>query len=103
MAIDENDFFRQATLRICSSLDMETAMQRSLQYLSEVMPVDHLILTLYDRGLGAVRTVFTVSLHTGRQEEYPLIPLSVEARKMLEKPSSLNTLFRGPRDLDSVM
>ncbi len=51
-AVDENDFFRQATLRICGSLDMETAMRGCLQYLSEVMPVDHLILALYDTRSG---------------------------------------------------
>jgi transcriptional regulator with GAF, ATPase, and Fis domain len=102
MAIDENDFFRQATLRICSSLDMETAMQRSLQYLSEVMPVDHLILGLYDRGLGAMRTISMVSLHVQR-EEYPLIPLSADVRKMLENPGSLNQVFIDRPDLDSVM
>ena len=76
----------------------------SLQYLSEVMPVDHLFLALYDRGLGAVRTVLPRSRFTmEREEEYPLIPLSVEARKILENPGSLNTIFKDRPDLDSVM
>jgi hypothetical protein len=34
MNIDENEFFRQATLRISSSLTIETAMQRCMDYLN---------------------------------------------------------------------
>jgi transcriptional regulator with GAF, ATPase, and Fis domain len=102
MAIDENDFFRQATLRICSSLDIETAMQRSLQYLSEVMPVDHLILGLYDRGLGAVRPFSVVPDHAQKGEN-PLIPLSADVRKMLENPGALNRVFIDRPDLGSVV
>jgi transcriptional regulator with GAF, ATPase, and Fis domain len=102
MAIDENDFFRQATLRICSSLDIETAMQRSLQYLSEVMPVDHLMLGLYDRGLGAVRPFSVVSDHAEKGGN-PLIPLSADVRKMLGDPGALNRVFIDRPGLGSVM
>ncbi len=102
MAIDENDFFRQATLRICGSLDMEVAMQRSLQYLSDVMPVDHLILGLYDRGLGAMRATSIVSGHS-EKDGNSLIPLSADVRKMLENPGSLNMLFIDRPDQESVM
>ncbi len=101
MIVDENDFFRQATLRICGSLDMEAALQKCLQYLSEVMPADHLILTLYDRGLGAVRTVGVASL-LASPEMNTIIPLSPEARRMLEDPSSLTVLFFDRPDQGSV-
>ena len=33
MNVDENVFFRQATLRICSSLDIETALKRCFEYI----------------------------------------------------------------------
>lgn len=68
--VDENDFFRQATLRICGSLHMETAMRRCLEYLSTVLPADHLNLVLYDRGMEMVRTVLT----TASPEEWRPIP-----------------------------
>jgi len=100
-AVDENDFFRQATLRICGSLDMETAMRGCLQYLSEVMPVDHLILALYDRGLGAIRTVSIVSLEESHGAD-TVTPLSVDARKMIENDDSLNFLFIDRPDQESV-
>ncbi len=57
MIIDEKDFFREATLRICSSLDIRTAMQRCLEYLALIMPADWMCLNLYERGLGALRTI----------------------------------------------
>ena len=37
--VDENEFFRQATLRISSSLKSETALQRCMTYLQQHMPV----------------------------------------------------------------
>jgi formate hydrogenlyase transcriptional activator len=38
MHVDENEFFRKATMRVCSSLEIETAMWRALQYLKEFIP-----------------------------------------------------------------
>ncbi|MBW1800751.1 MAG: sigma-54-dependent Fis family transcriptional regulator [Deltaproteobacteria bacterium] len=57
MVFDENEFFRQATLRICSNLDFEKAMQECLFYLRAFMPADMLHLTIYDRGLAALKTI----------------------------------------------
>ena len=37
--MDENEFFRQATLRICGNLEIEEAMQMLLRFLKKVMPV----------------------------------------------------------------
>jgi hypothetical protein len=39
MESDRNEFFRQATLRICSSLDIETALFDRLRYIGLFMPV----------------------------------------------------------------
>jgi len=57
MMIDENEFFRQATLRICGNLDFELAMKDCLIFLRSFMPADRLQLSLYDRGLSALRTI----------------------------------------------
>ena len=45
---DENQFFRQATLRMTSSLNVEVAMQRLLRYLKQHMPVSGMLFALYD-------------------------------------------------------
>ena len=40
MSVDENVFFREATLRICSSLDIETALKRCFEYIELYIPVN---------------------------------------------------------------
>ena len=50
--IDENEFFRQATARISSSLDIGMAMQRCFQYLDQFLPIDGMLLAFYEPGLG---------------------------------------------------
>ena len=37
MSFDKNEFFRQAAMRICGSLEIETAMQDFLEYL-KILP-----------------------------------------------------------------
>lgn len=55
--MDENDFFRQAALRICGNLEIEEAMQTLLLLLKEVMPVTKIYLQYYDRDYHAMRTI----------------------------------------------
>ena len=57
MIIDENEFFRQVTLRICGNLNIESAMRDCLIYLRAFMPGDMLHLTLGDSGLGILKTI----------------------------------------------
>jgi transcriptional regulator with GAF, ATPase, and Fis domain len=55
--MDENEFFRQATFQILSTLDLSKAMGRCLSYLSPLMPVDWMSLQLYQSDLASVRTL----------------------------------------------
>ena len=55
--MDENEFFRQATFQILSTLDLSKAVGRCLSYLSPVMPVDWMSLQLYQADLASVRTL----------------------------------------------
>ncbi len=67
MAIDENDFFRRATLQICSSLELETAMWRALKFLKDFIPGEEMYLHLYDPSLGAMRTIAGATASEGRK------------------------------------
>jgi transcriptional regulator with GAF, ATPase, and Fis domain len=67
MGIDENDFFRRATLRICSSLEIETAMWRAMQFLKDFIPGEEMYLHLYESGLGAMRTIAGATAAEGRK------------------------------------
>jgi len=59
--ITENEFFRHMTLRICGSLDLETAFQRSFDYLKAFMPLEMMSLHFYDSKLGALHTIIEVT------------------------------------------
>ncbi|MDY6986439.1 MAG: sigma 54-interacting transcriptional regulator [Thermodesulfobacteriota bacterium] len=61
MGVDKNEFFRQAVIRICGSLDIETAMERCFRYIKGFLPVDQMSLDLLDIELDMVRFIATVS------------------------------------------
>jgi transcriptional regulator with GAF, ATPase, and Fis domain len=84
MSIDVNDFFRRATIRICSSLDIEIAMWRCMQFLKDLIPSDEMYLHLYESGLGAMRTIAGATVSGGRKMDR-ITPLPKEARAGLEK------------------
>ena len=86
MNIDENTFFRQITLRICGNLDFEIALQESLIYLRSFMPGDRLTLNIYDRGLGALRTIAMATPAEARRAN-SVIPLNDEGRRFLDAPN----------------
>jgi transcriptional regulator with GAF, ATPase, and Fis domain len=77
--MDENEFFRQATLFLCGDINIKSALVSSLNFLKQKMPVDRILLQLYEEGLNAMRTVAmatpgkTVTLDS-------VTPLSSEAR-----------------------
>ena len=75
-----NDFFRQATLRICGNLEIEKALQSCLFLMREVMPVDIIFLEFYDAEYGAMRTIAKAT----KTESYKMdliTPLSDEAKQ----------------------
>jgi formate hydrogenlyase transcriptional activator len=80
MNIDENDFFRQATKRILSSLDIETAMWRTMQFLQDFIPAEEMYLHLYEIGLGSMRTIAKATPAEGTKMDR-ITPLPPEVRK----------------------
>jgi len=60
MAIDENDFFRQLTTRICGSLDIKTALASAFQYLQQIIPLSAMGLHLYELEPHSMRTIARV-------------------------------------------
>ena len=84
MDIDENEFFRSATMRICSSLDLEIAMWRAMQYLKDFIPANEMYLHLYDKGLGAMRTIAGATVSEGRKMDR-ITPLPKEVRAGIEE------------------
>ena len=61
MKIDENEFFRQASLRICGSLDIAKAITDLLSFMQEYIPVSELSLSHFDPGLALIQNLVTIS------------------------------------------
>lgn len=81
--MDENTFFRQATLRICENLEIKDALITSLLFLREVIPLDKISLQVYDHGFGSMRAI-AAATPTWAGELDLLIPLSEEAREVAQ-------------------
>jgi len=63
MPVDENEFFKNATLKICGTLDLEEAVHDCLQYVKEFIPdVLHMGMHIYHWDEGVLETV----VHTDR-------------------------------------
>lgn len=88
--INTQHFFQQMTTRICSSLDIETALQRSFRYLSRYMPVEFIFIHLYEQSIGAVRTIAEVTATSAKSMEV-ITPLTKEGRASFEEPGVDNT------------
>ena len=84
--MDKNEFFRQATLRICGNLEIEEAMFSSLQFLRQAIPVDRMYLELYDESLKAMRVIATATLKEAKKVDW-LTPISDEALYQLKQIS----------------
>lgn len=83
MILNENEFFRQATLRICGSLDIKKAMHLCLGYIETVMPVSWMALYLYEQEAGRLTNLATVS-RRGSITPLPPVSLPREAVNQIE-------------------
>ena len=57
--IDENEFFREVSVRMCGSLEIDKALRLCFQFVSRVMPVDELIILTYDPEIKCLRNLAT--------------------------------------------
>ncbi len=64
------DFFRQATLKLCSSLDIEKALLNCLSYLGIHLPAFEILLLVIDPKLRLVHNIATVDLR-GIRKAFP--------------------------------
>ncbi|MGD9202518.1 MAG: sigma 54-interacting transcriptional regulator [Chitinispirillia bacterium] len=55
--MDENNFFREATLRICGNLEIEVALWECLKYLKRVIPADNMILGVWEPDIKSIQII----------------------------------------------
>jgi transcriptional regulator with GAF, ATPase, and Fis domain len=98
MKVDENEFFRRATMRICGSLDIETALWACMQVLTDYIPGDEIYLHLYKSGLGAMHTIAGATAAGGRKMDR-ITPLPAELRTRLESESPSSRIVNQPESV----
>ncbi len=84
MAVDENAFFRKATMHMCGSGDIGTAMHGCLLYLQEFIPVDLMILWVYEESMSGLRTIAVATPEEGHNSDTIML-LTPEIREKLLK------------------
>ncbi len=70
MRLDENLFFREATLRLCSSLEIEAALKRCYEYIRPFIPVKRMGLHLVDLEENTLQFVAHVGADLSENYEH---------------------------------
>lgn len=83
MTVDHNEFFRQATLRICGRLGMDKALHDAFLHIKQFIPAEAMHLYIYDAGSGVLKTVASADEAGGRTLEVQT-GLPAAARQRLE-------------------
>jgi transcriptional regulator with GAF, ATPase, and Fis domain len=98
MNVDENVFFREATIRICSSLDIETALKRCFEYIRPFIPVVRMSLHILDADLNVLRFVASVGsdLLGGSERVLPLPEKGRNERAALLKNREVIRIMNQP-------
>ncbi len=87
MIIDKDEFFREVTLRISSSLQIGTALRNAFVYLRDHFPLDDIYLDMLDQNLGAIRRIAHIAaVEQEAQEE--IVPLPEGLWEWLKKKRS---------------
>ncbi|MFY9398570.1 MAG: sigma 54-interacting transcriptional regulator [Desulfomonilia bacterium] len=92
---DIDTFFREATLRICGSLDIQTVAESCLEYLKDYIPLDGITITHYDemnRSLIYLAAASNFPLNLGSDKT---IRISQESHEwyMLNKSALTETVY----------
>ncbi len=74
MSADSNDFFKEATLRICGNLEIENALHSLLLYLKDFMPVARMGLSFYNDALHSMNIIAHADEEKGEKLDH-IVPL----------------------------
>ncbi len=75
--VDEKKFFWEATLRLCSSLEIERALWQCFMYLRVFIPMDLMILSYISSDTGGIQFLAEANEKGGRRSDL-LVPLPQE-------------------------
>jgi len=84
MPLETQDFFREATLRICGSLDIAKAFHNTFLYIRDFISADAMTLVVFDQQSGGVENV-TVSTMEQHIRVPAYLPLPLEIQKLIKE------------------
>jgi transcriptional regulator with GAF, ATPase, and Fis domain len=90
MSFEDKEFFRNATLRICGSLEIEKALWQCLLYIKNFIPADQAYLHMYHQDSGVAETVAHASM-VGCKALSIKSMLSKKGRRQVEAQRSMRT------------
>jgi len=99
--MDENLFFKKATLLLCSSLDVEVALWRCFQFIKEHFPVDAIYLNIYEPSISGIRYVAMADSDGGRKIEQSIklpadLIIAIESGQRLQDYLIINSPAEDP-------
>lgn len=83
--VDGMEFFRQITLRICGSLDIEKALFNTFCYIGQYIPMDEISYTHFEANMGAISFVACATQEGGKDLGLTPMPLSPQLAVWLKK------------------
>ncbi len=81
--IDKNEFFRQATIRICGSLNIEKSFKDCLEIFNTYLPVTGMYLALYEPDTGALKFL-AFAANDENEERHDMFPIPEAIREQFE-------------------
>ena len=88
MPVDEKEFFTQATLKICGSLEIEKALHQYFLYVRNFLPAGQMGFHVYHRNAGIVETIALATVKSGEISSMK-IQLSAKGRRQVEDQRSV--------------
>jgi len=79
--IDKNEFFREATLRICGNLEIEKALWATFAYIRDFIPMERILINIYWHDLKTATAIAKADI-SGGQAISTMVPPC--AHRMLE-------------------
>jgi transcriptional regulator with GAF, ATPase, and Fis domain len=86
--VDENEFFREVTLRICGNLELEEGLRSCFEYIARHLPADRIYLERSEPDLGAMRILVRADAERGERLNL-LIPYTEEGKAAMAEMADL--------------
>ena len=89
--IDEKDFFREATLRICGSLEIDKALWDCFMYIRQYIPADFILMGTYNPNTDIGENIAEADENGGKIISIKLTPPKDERNAIMQIISSADT------------